>query len=125
MKLLSFSVIALLIVVTIGLVGCTHKKPRKIQASEVFKEMQEDFKRMKDPKSSIKMMREYALEKLPYATDEELSFLMGEPIVKSNYDKTMYVFFWKRSIGKGIQVISTPPPCRPILVSRTRRPRFP
>jgi hypothetical protein len=126
MKLLVFSGIAVFIVVSMFLSGCTSKpKPRRIQANEVFKQMQEDFKRMKDPRSSIKMMREYALEKLPNATDEELKFLMGEPIVKPNFDKTMYVFFWKRSFGKGIQVISTPPPCRPMMVSRTRRPRFP
>jgi hypothetical protein len=125
MKLLSFSGIALIVVTAVCLTGCTKKQPRKLQASEVFKQMQEDFKRMKDPKSSIKMMREYALEKLPNATDEELTFLMGEPIVKPNFDGTMYVFFWKRSFGKGIQVISTPPPCRPMMVSRTRRPRFP
>lgn len=126
MKLVSFSGIAVLIVAAVCLIGCAPKnEPRKIQANEVFKQMQEDFKRMKDPRNSIKMMREYALEKLPEATDEELKFLMGDPIVKPNYDGTMYVFFWKRSFGKGIQVISTPPPCRPITVSRTRRPRFP
>jgi len=126
MKFSSFSGIAVLIVAAMCLSGCASKKqPRKIQANEVFKQMQEDFKRMRDPNSSIKMMREYALEKLPNATDEELTFLMGKPIVKPNFDGTMYVFFWKRSYGKGIQVIATPPPCKPITVSRTRRPRFP
>ena len=126
MKLSGFSGIAVLVVAGICLAGCSSKKqPRRLQPNEVFKQMQEDFKRIKDPRSSIKMMREYALEKLPDATDEELKFLMGEPIVKPNFDRTMYVFFWKRQYGKGIQVISTPPPCRPITVSRTRRPRFP
>jgi len=126
MKLLSFSGIALMLVATMCLSGCASKKqPRRIQANEVFKQMQEDFKRMQDPKASIKMMREYALEKLPNATDEELEFLMGTPLVKSNFDGTMYVFFWKRSYGKGIQVIATPPPCRPMTVGRVRRPRFP
>ena len=126
MKLSSFSGIALLIIVSMCLSGCAAKKqPRKIQANEFFKQMQEDFKRMKNPRASIKMMRNYAQEKLLNATDEELIFLEGTPMVKPNFDGTMYVFFWKRSFGKGIQVISTPPPCRPITVSRTRRPRFP
>ena len=126
MKSLSFFGVALIIVAAMGLSGCSTKKaPRRIKANEVFKQMREDFKRMKDPKNSIKMMREYALEKLPNATDEELEFLMGTPIIKPNYDGTMYAFFWKRSFGKGIQVISTPPPCRPMMVSRTKRPRFP
>ena len=126
MKLSSFSGIALLIVAAMFLSGCAAKKqPKRIAANEFFKQMQEDFKRMKDPRSSIKMMRDYAQEKLPNATDEELVFLESNPIVKPNFDGTMYVFFWKRAIGKGIQVISTPPPCKPIVVSRTRRPRFP
>lgn len=125
MKLSVFFGFAVLVVVGMCLTGCAPKQPRRLQANEVFKQMQEDFKRMRDPRSSIKMMREYALEKLPAATDEELKFLMGEPIVKPNFDRTMYVFFWKRQYGKGIQVISTPPPCRPMTVSRTRRPRFP
>ena len=127
MKLSNFTKVAVLIVMGMCFVSCTTKKaaPRRLGANEVFKQMQEDFKRIRDPNSSIKMMREYALEKLPNATDEELTFLMGKPIVKPNFDKSMYVFFWKRSFGKGIQVISTPPPCRPMQVSRTRRPRFP
>jgi len=127
MKLSSFAVAAVLIVAGMYLTGCADKRPtpKRIEANEVFKQMQEDFKRIRDPRSSIKMMREYALEKLPNATDEELTFLMGEPIVKPNFDGTMYVFFWKRSFGKGIQVIATPPPCKPMMVSRTRRPRFP
>ena len=126
MKLSSFSGIALLTIAGMCLTGCAPEpQHRQIQPNEVFKQMQEDFKRIKDPHSSIKMMREYALEKLPNATDEELKFLMGEPIVKPNFDGTMYIFFWKRAYGKGIQVLSTPPPCRPMVVSRTRRPRFP
>jgi hypothetical protein len=127
MKLSSFAVVGVLIVAGMCLTGCSTKKqpPKRLNANEVFKQMQEDFKRIKDPRSSIKKMREYALEKLPNASDEELKFLMGEPIVKPNFDKTMYVFFWKRSFGKGIQVIATPPPCTPMMVSRTRRPRFP
>lgn len=128
MKLFTLAGTAAVIVAGVIFTGCSTKEettPPKIGASEVFKEMQEDFKRMKDPNSSIKMMREYALEKLPNATDEELTFLMGEPVVKPNYDGTMYAFFWKRSYGKGIQVLSTPPPCKPIEVFRTRRPYFP
>ncbi len=126
MKLLNFSVIAILTAVGMCFIGCTPRIERKpIQPNEVFKQMQEDFKRMQDPHSSVEMMRKYAQEKLPDATDEELKFLMGEPVVKSNYDGTMYVFFWKRAYGKGIQVISTPPPCRPMTVSRVRRPTFP
>ena len=126
MKLLSFSVIAILTVAGMCFTGCTPRvKPRQVQPNEVFKQMQEDFKRMQDPHSSIEMMRKYAQEKLPDATDEELKFLMGKPIVQPNFDGTMYVFFWKRAYGKGIQVISTPPPCRPMTVSRVRRPRFP
>lgn len=128
MKLSGFAGIVAAVAVIFSLSGCSSKEDapqKKIDANEVFKQMQEDFKRMKDPKSSIKMMREYALEKLPNATDEELTFLMGEPTVKSNFDGTMYAFFWKRKYGKGIQVLATPPPCRPIEVFRTRRPRFP
>ena len=70
MKLSSFSGIALLIIVSMCLSGCAAKKqPRKIQANEFFKQMQEDFKRMKNPRASIKMMRNYAQEKLLNATD--------------------------------------------------------
>lgn len=126
MNLSSSAGIAILIAVTVCLTGCAPKPaPRKIGAEEVFKQMQEDFKRIKDPRASIKMMRNYALEKLPRATDEELVFLMGEPLVKANFDASMYAFFWKRSFGKGIQVLATPPPCRPIRVFRTRRVNFP
>lgn len=127
MKLSGFAGIAGFVLAAMCLAGCTAEKaaPPKINPTDVFKQMQEDFKRMQDPKSSVKMMREYALEKLPDATDEELTFLMGEPVVQANYDGTMYAFFWKRSYGKGIQVLATPPPCRPIEVFRTRRVNFP
>ncbi|MDD5698047.1 MAG: hypothetical protein PHH77_05475 [Victivallaceae bacterium] len=99
--------------------------PGQLGANDVFKQMQEDFKRMKDPESAVGMMREYALEKLPNATDEELAFLQGTPVVQPNYNGTLYAFFWKRSSGKGIQVLATPPPCKPIEVFRTRRVKFP
>ena len=127
MKLSVFSGIAILVVAVMCLVGCTPRVQRQqqIKPNEVFKQMQEDFKRMQDPNSSIDMMRKYAQEKLPDATDEELKFLMGEPVVQPNYDKTLYIYFWKRAYGKGIQVLSTPPPCRPMAVSRVRRPTFP
>lgn len=126
MKLSVFSGIAILIVAVMCLTGCTPRlERREVKPNDVFKQMQEDFKRMQDPRSSIDMMRRYAQEKLPDATDEELKFLMGEPIVEPNFDKTMYVFFWKREYGKGIQVISTPPPCRPMTVARVRRVTFP
>ena len=127
MKLSVFSGIAGVALASMCLFGCSSDKaqPPKINPTDVFKQMQEDFKRMKDPKSSIEMMRKYAQEKLPNASDEELTFLMGEPVVQSNYDGSMYVFFWKRSYGKGIQVLATPPPCKPIEVFRTRRVHFP
>jgi len=126
MKLLNFSVIAVLTAAGVCLIGCTPRLERRpVKPNEVFKQMQEDFKRMQDPNSSIDMMRRYAQEKLPDATDEELKFLMGEPLVQPNYDKTMYVYFWKRAYGKGIQVLATAPPCRPMAVSRVRRVTFP
>jgi hypothetical protein len=128
MKLSGFVAVAALVAAGIFLNGCESDKPvqtPRISAEDVFKEMQEDFKRMKDPKSSVKMMRNYAMEKLPNATDEELRFLMNEPQVKPNYDGSMYAFFWERPYGEGIQVLATPPPCRPIEVFRTRRARFP
>ncbi len=126
MNLSNFAGIAVLIAAAVCLSGCAAKKtPPKINPSDVFKQMQKDFKRMKNPRSSIKMMRKYALEKLPDASDEELVFLMGEPLVQPNYDGSMYAFFWKRSYGKGIEVLATPPPCRPIEVFRTRRVHFP
>ena len=128
MKLSSPVAIVTLIAAGIFLNGCKSNDDaaaRRVDPGEVFKQMQEDFKRIRDPKSSIKMMRDYAMEKLPNATDEELRFLMNEPAVKPNYDGTMYAFFWERPYGKGVQVLATPPPCRPIEVFRTRRVHFP
>lgn len=128
MKLSSPVAAAALVAAGIFLNGCESNEvppPPRIAPEEVFKQMQEDFKRIKDPKSSIQMMRDYAQEKLPDATDEELRFLMNEPLVKPNYDGSMYAFFWERPYGKGIQVLATPPPCRPIDVFRTRRVHFP
>ncbi|MCP3968365.1 MAG: hypothetical protein GY750_02560 [Lentisphaerae bacterium] len=89
-------------------------------------DIRNDINRMKDPKSAISKIREYAAEKLNDATDQELELINNtEPVIKHNYDGTEFSFLWKNKEGQNIEVLTTPPPCEPVAVYRVRRIYYP
>jgi hypothetical protein len=108
--------------------GCNMSENFNRGRAESFtKKMQKEMNDMNDPKCSIPKVREFALEKLNDATDEELDMIQkNAPIIKRNYDGTEYAFLWVGPKGKkNIEVVATPPPCEPVAVFRVRRVYYP
>ncbi len=73
--------------------GCSSSTDDSKKRNGALAAMQRDFQRMKDPRSSISKVREYAAEKLNDATDRELEIInANEPVIKHNYDGTEFSF---------------------------------
>jgi hypothetical protein len=78
-----------------------------------------------DPRTFVDEMRRYALEKLDDLSGEEAQIIKtNPPEIDSNYDKTQFSFAWKGSGDSYIEVLSTPPPCIPMTVFRTRQVKY-
>jgi hypothetical protein len=78
------------------------------------------------PKDAIEDVRDYIEENLNGVTDDELDIVRKkEPEIKYNSMKMEYCFFWNLDEHFIIEVITTPPPCQPFAVYRTKRIYFP
>jgi hypothetical protein len=73
------------------------------------------------PRTFVGEMRRYAMEKLNDLSESEAQFINTHPPdIASNYDQTQVSFAWKVSEDYYVEVLSTPAPCIPIRVFRTK-----
>jgi hypothetical protein len=78
-----------------------------------------------DPITFINTMRNFALDKLEDLSDHERRILVSQPPeITTNAEETQLAFAWKLPEASYIEVLSTPPPCIPMTVFRTRQVKF-
>jgi hypothetical protein len=90
-----------------------------------LKKTQQLMEAQGDPRTFVDEMRRYALEKFDGLSDKEAQIITtNPPEINRNYDETQFSFAWRVSEDYYIEVLSTPPPCSPIIVFRTRQVKY-
>ncbi len=115
------------------LVSCTTKysdgfKDRLVKTKEEDQKAWENFEKKLSPipEDAIGQVRIFARENIPALDDDELDFIDNNP-PKIEYDEMSmeYSFSWKFDRREILEVVTTPPPCKPIAAYRTSRVYYP
>jgi hypothetical protein len=90
-----------------------------------LKQTQQLIEAQGDPRTFVDEMRRYALENIDGLSDKEAQIITSNPPeINRNYDETQFSFAWRVSEDYYIEVLSTPPPCSPTIVLRTRHVKY-
>jgi len=107
---------------TLMLSGCATDESAVIND---LKKTQQLMEAQGDPRTFVDEMRRFALEKLDGLSDKEAQIInINAAEINRNYDQTQFSFAWKVSEDYYIEVLSTPPPCIPITVFRTKQVKY-
>jgi hypothetical protein len=107
---------------TLLLFGCaTDEGP----VMDDLKRTQQAMEAQGVPHTFVGEMRRYTMEKLNDLSENEAQFInTNPPDIGSNFDQTQVSFTWKVSEDYYIEVLSTPAPCIPISVFRTKEVKY-
>ena len=127
-----FVVVSAFVAILLSLSGCgTYSDGFKDRLTVTKKQgltRWESFEEGLDPKpkDAIPQIRLFASENIPSLSDKEIDFINNNnPEIQYNELDLEYSFYWKFDKKEILEVVTSPPPCKPIAAYRTTRVYFP
>jgi len=78
------------------------------------------------PEDAIPQIRIFASENIASLSDKEINFInSNNPEIQYNELNMEYSFYWKFDKKEILEVVTSPPPCKPFAAYRTTRVYFP